>query len=174
CTERGSTMAEVPHPWGAYARLQSKLSTTTSIVFGHALEAALNAIHQPDFSAEGLAEATMLRLAANAARQERHRSALRCKVQAAALEEETGARGNDDGVVSTGASSLDEQLHSRRELQRICSRLLDDDWDLLTSVAAAGIPYDELAASHASTPTALRSRVGRLRQSLMVRRNAGH
>ena len=74
--KRGSTMAEVPHSWGAYARLQSKLSATNAITFGGALEAALNVIHQPNFSAEALAEADMLRLASNAARQERHRGAL--------------------------------------------------------------------------------------------------
>ena len=164
-------MAEIPHSWGAYARLQSKLSATTSITFGGALEAALNVIHQPDFSAEAHAEADMLRVAANAARQERHRSALRRQAQAAALDEGTAARGNDDGGVSTGASSLDDQLHARHELQRILSRLADDDWDLLTG-AAAGISYDELVASHASTSVALRSRVCRLRQALMMRYNA--
>ena len=164
-------MAEIPHYWGAYARLQSNLSATTSITFGGALEVALNVIHQPDFSAEALAEADMLRLAANAARKERHRSSLRHQAQAAALDEEIAARGNDDGDVSTGASSLDDQLHARQELQRIASRLPDDDWDLLTG-AAAGISYDELAASHASSSAALRSRVCRLRQALMARHNA--
>lgn len=163
-------MAEVPHSWGAYARLQSKLSATTSITFGGALEAALNLIHQPDFSTEVFTEVDMLRLAANAARQERHRSTLRRQEQAAALEVETAARGNADLDVSTGASSLDDQLHARRELRRIASRLHDDDWNLLTG-AAAGISYDELAASHASTSTALRSRVCRLRHALMSRHN---
>ncbi len=166
-------MAEIPHPWGAYVRLQSKLSTTTSIIYAGSLEAALNVIHQSDFSTEELSEDDMLRLAANAARQERHRSKLRRQAQAAALEEETAARGNDDDGVSTGAPSLDDQLHARLELRRICSRLPDDDWDLLTA-AAAGVPYNELAVSHASTSTALRSRVCRLRRALMARRNAGN
>jgi len=164
-------MAAIPHSWGAYARLQSKLSATTCITFSGALEAALNVIHQPNFSAEALAEVDTLRLAANAARQERHRSALRRQVQAAALDEETAARGNADRDVSTGASFLDDQLHARRELRRIASRLPDDDWNLLTG-AAAGISYDELAASHASTSAALRSRVCRLRHALMSRHNA--
>ncbi len=164
-------MAEVPHSWGAYARLQSKLSTTTSITFGGALEAALNVIHQPDFSVEALDQAALLRHAANAARQERHRSALRRQAQAAALDAETAARGNDECDVPTGATSLDDHLHARRELRRIASRLPDDDWDLLTG-AAAGISYNELAASYASTSTALRSRVCRLRQVLMARHNA--
>lgn len=164
-------MAEIPHSWGAYAHLQSKLSATTSITFGGALEAALNVIHQPDFSAKALAETDLLRLGANAARQERHRGALRRQAQTAALDEETSARSNHDGGVSTGPSSLDDQLHARRELQRIASRLPDDDWDLLTG-AAAGISYNELAASHASTSVALRSRVCRLRQTLMAWHNA--
>lgn len=163
-------MADIPHSWGAYARLQSKLSATTSITFGGALEAALNVIHQPDFIVEALDEADLLRLAANAARQERHRSALRRQAQVAVVDEETAARGNHDGDVPTGASSLDDRLHARHELRRIASRLPDDDWDLLTG-AAAGISYNELAASHASTSAALRSRVCRLRQALMARYN---
>lgn len=163
-------MAEIPHSWGAYARLQSKLLTITSITYGGALEAALNVIHQPDFSVEALAEPDMLRLAANAARQERHRGALRRQAQTAALDEETSVPGNDSGIGATGTSSLDDQLHARRELRYIASQLPADDWDLLTGVAA-GISYNELAASHASTSSALRSRVSRLRRALMVRRN---
>lgn len=166
-------MAEIPHPWGAYARLQSRLSATTSIVTGGALEAALNVIHEADFSAAALGEADMLRLASNAARQERHRSALRRQAQAASLDEETSARGSEEGGVSTGASTLDDQLHARRELQRLASRLPEDDWDLLTG-AAAGVSYDELAILHASTSSALRSRVCRLRQAMTARRNAAH
>lgn len=166
-------MAEIPHPWGAYARLQSKLLATTSIVTGDALEAALNVIHEPDFSASAPGEVDMLRLAANAARQERHRGVLRRQVQAAALDEETAARGSEDGGLSTGASCLDDQLHARRELQRLASRLPEDDWDLLTG-AAAGVSYNDLAALHSSTSSALRSRVCRLRQALMERRKTAH
>lgn len=164
-------MAEIPHSWGAYARLQSKLSSTTSIAFGGALEVALNVIHQPDFRAKSLTEADMHRLAANAARQERHRDVLRRQAQAAALDDETAVCGNDGGVESTAASSLEDQLHARRELRYIASQLLADDWDLLTGVVA-GISYNELAALHASTSPALRSRVSRLRQTLMLRRNS--
>lgn len=166
-------MAEIPQSWGAYSRLQSKLSATTSIIIGDALEGALNIIHQPDFCVETLAEADMLRLAANAARQERHRCALRRKVQAAALDDETAARGNDEGDISNGASSLDDVLHTRRELQRIADRLSGDELDLITDVAA-GLSYEELAIQHSSTSAALRSRVCRLRQALKFRRKAPH
>lgn len=168
-------MADIPHSWGAYARLQSKLSGTTSVVAAAALEAALNVVHQPDFNAEGVAEADMLRLAANAARGERHRTALLRQVQAAALNEGTPATGaiDDGGGVPTGASSLDGQVDARRELRRIESRLPADDWELLTD-AAVGVPYEELAASRSSTSAALRSRVCRLRRTLVARHGLPH
>lgn len=166
-------MAEIPQSWGAYARLQSKLSATTSATIGGALEEALNIIHQPNFSADTLAEADMLRLASNSARQERRRSVLRRQVQVCALSEGTAARGNDDVAVSSGASSLDDALHACRELQRIAERLPADDLELLTGVAA-GVTYEELAVQHSSTSAALRSRVCRLRQALLLRRNAAH
>lgn len=166
-------MTKIPHSWGAYARLQAKLSTTTSIITGVALEESLNVIQQHDCSADTLDEAEMFRRAANAARQERHRSALRRHVQACAFDEATAAHGYDDGDVSVGASSLDDALHARRELQRIAEYLSDDEWDLLTGVAA-GLSYEELAAQYTSTSAALRSRVCRLRQALMLRRNVAH
>lgn len=166
-------MAEIPQSWGAYLRLQSKLSATTSIIIGDALEEALNIIHQPEFSVDTLAEADMLRLAANAARQERHRCALRRQVQDAALDEATAARGNDEGDISNGVVSLDDALHIRRELQRIAERLSEDEWDLMTGVAA-GLSYEELAVLKSSTSAALRSRVCRLRRALKFRRKAQH
>lgn len=166
-------MAEIPQSWGAYARLQSKLSAATSVTIGGALEEALNIIHMPNFTADRLLEADMLRLASNAARQERHQSALRRQAQACTLDEATAARGNDDGDVPTGASSLDDALHACRELQRIAERLSADDWELLTSVAA-GVAYEELAIQHLSTSAALRSRVCRLRQFLLLRKNLAH
>jgi hypothetical protein len=162
-------MAGIPYSWDAYARLQFKLSITTSIIVDRALDAALNVVHQPEFNAELLSETDMLRMAANAARQERHRAVLRRHVQAGALDEAIAARGNDDDDVSAGAPSLDDQVHARRELEHLARQLSDDDWELLTDVAA-GVSYDELANSYFSTSTALRSRVCRLRQRLMVRR----
>ena len=158
-------MAEDPHQWHAYACLQSKLAATNSIVYGQALEEALNVIHQPGFRPDALAEPTLLRLAANAARQERRRGVLRRQAQALALDKAATVLQNDDGEVSTGTSSLDDAIHAQRELQRISECISDGDWDLLTDVAA-GIDYGDLAAKHSSAPAALRSRVCRLRQSI--------
>lgn len=162
-------MTEIPHQWAAYARLQSKLAATSSILSGRALEEALNVVHQIDFRPEAVAEDDLYRVAANAARQERHRGALRRQAQALALDEATAARQNDDGDTSTGVSSLDDALHARRELQRLSGCLAEDDWNLLTDVAA-GIPYGELATQHSSTSAALRSRVCRLRQVIVASR----
>ncbi|MGR0116367.1 hypothetical protein [Ralstonia pseudosolanacearum] len=166
-------MTEIPYEWAAYARLQSKLAASRSIVIARALEEALNVVHQTEFRPEAVAEADLHRLAANAARQERHRGALRRQVQALALDEATAARQIDDGDTSTGASSLDDAYHARRELQRLSGCLAEDDWSLLLDVAA-GIPYGELAAQRSSTPVALRSRVCRLRQVIGESRNKLH
>jgi hypothetical protein len=164
-------MAAIPHPWGAYAHLQNQLSETRSVPYGGALEAALNIIHQLDFTADQASEATLSRLAENAARQDRHRSALLRVEQAGALEAAAAARGNDAGDVYSGAYSLDDAVHARRELQKIANYLPDDDWSLLVD-ASTGEQYPVLAVRHASTAAALRSRVCRIRAALVARRPA--
>jgi hypothetical protein len=158
-------MAEDPHQWHAYACLQAKLAATSSITYGQALEEALNVIHQPGFRPDALLEPSVLRLAANAARQERRRVVLRRQAQALALDEASAVLQNDGGEVSTGTSSLDDVIHAQCELQRISKCISHDDWDLLTDVAA-GIDYGDLAAKNSSAPAALRARVCRLRQAI--------
>lgn len=160
-------MAEIPHVWEAYERLQRKLSSKNCIVTGAALEEALNVVHQPDFRPESTTEANLLRAAATAARQDRHRALLRRRFRAEALGD-NAATDNDEGDVSIGALSLDDAIHARRELARLAAALSEPDWDLLTG-AAAGISYDELALEHGATSSALRSRVCRLRQSITTR-----
>lgn len=164
-------MAAIPHPWSAYARLQAQLSLTRSAVHAGALEEALNIVHVPGFTADQLSEATLARLADNAERQDRHRASLLRLYRDAALEEATAARGNDGGDVFSGARSLDDAVHARRELQKIADHLPEDDWNLLVG-ASIGEEYQVLADRHASTPTALRTRVSRLRAALVARRGA--
>ena len=158
-------MAEIPHSWDAYARFQSKLSSTCCITIGAALEEALNVVHQPDFQPESTTEAELLRVGANAARQERHRLFLHRRAQAEARNDVPKMRADDEGEMSVGARCLDDAIHARRELVRLAATLREPDWDLLTGVAA-GLSYVELAHQHASTSAALRSRVCRLRQAL--------
>ena len=164
-------MAAIPHPWSAYAHLQAQLSETRSAVHAGALEEALNIVHLPGFTADQLSEATVARLAANAARQVRHRASLLRLHQDAALEDATAACGNDGGDIFSGARSLDDAVHARRELRKIADHLPDDDWNLLVG-ASTGEEYEVLAERHASTSSALRTRVSRLRTALVARRTA--
>ena len=161
--KRGSTMAEVPHSREAFADLQRKLTGTICITIGAALEEALNVVHQPDFRPESVKETDLLRVAASAARQARHRASLRRRAQAEALGDAAESHADDRGEIGIGARSLDDAIHARRELARLAAIVRAPDWDLLTGVAA-GETYDELALQHASTSAALRSRVCRLRQ----------
>jgi hypothetical protein len=158
-------MAEIPHSWEAYERFQTKLSSTSCITIGAALEEALNVVLQPDFRPESTTETDLLRVAANAARQERHRLSLHRRAQAEARNGALKIGADDEGEMSVGARCLDDAIHARRELARLAAALRAPDWDILTGVAA-GLSYDELAHQHASTSAALRSRVCRLRQAL--------
>lgn len=161
-------MAEIPHSWATYERLQSKLASTDCITAAAALEEALNVVLQPDFRPEAIADADLQRLAESAARRERHRASLVRDViaeriaaaAAAAPSEESG-----DVEFDAGPRSLDDEVHARRELARLKSMLREPDWELLTGVAA-GLSYEELAAEHAVSPAALRSRVCRLRRAI--------
>lgn len=164
-------MASMPNPWGAYAHLQSQLSETRSVTYGGALEEALNIIHLPAFTADLLSEATLARLTENAARQDRHRASLLRLHQSTKLEEAAAARGNDGGDIFAGANSLDDAVHARRELQKIADHLPADDWNLLVD-ASIGEEYQALTERYASTPSALRSRVSRIRAALVGRRAA--
>lgn len=158
-------MADIPHSWEAYARLQRRLSSTNCITIAAALEEALNVVNQPDFRPERVTQTELLRGAATAARQDRHRARLRQRAKAEALSDVATTHDKDEGEESTGARSLDDAIHARRELTRLAATLREPDWDLLIG-AAAGVSYDELAARNGSTPSALRSRVCRLRQIL--------
>lgn len=160
--KKGSTMTDIPHPWGSYARLQRKLFSTNNVTIGAALEEALNVVHQPDFRPETITEVGLLRMTASAARQGRHRDALRRRARSETLDSAI-VPDSDDCEIGVGPMSLDDALHARRELTRIATILREADWELLIDVAA-GLPYQELAVLHASTSTALRSRVCRLRQ----------
>ena len=158
-------MADIPQLWESFARLQRKLSVTNCITIGAALEEALNVVHQPDFRPESANDTGLLRIAATAARQARHRALLRRRAQAEMLGDAAAAHTDDGGEIGFGARSLDDAIHARRELARLATILREPDWDLLTGVAA-GETYDELALQHASTSAALRSRVCRLRQAI--------
>lgn len=160
-------MAKIPHSWGAYARLQSRLSSTDCTATAAALEEALNVVLQPDFQSESITDADLQRLAESAARRDRHRSKLVRGViadKASAAGAVTSAE-PDDVAVDAGSRSLDDEVHARRELARLKLTLREPDWELLMGVAA-GVSYEVLATEHAASVAALRTRVCRLRRSI--------
>ncbi|WP_124758890.1 hypothetical protein [Burkholderia stagnalis] len=161
-------MAYIPPSWEAYERLQRKLSSTNCAAQAVALEEALNVILQPDFVPGAVDEPEFLRVAASAARQDRHRAALLRRVHAVGVGQRLPNTSDNKQQSGSGASSLDDEVHARKELARLAAMLREPDWELLTGVAA-GVSYGELAREHASSAAALRSRVCRLRDALADR-----
>lgn len=159
-------MADIPQSWEAYARLQQELSSTHCAAVADALEEALNVVLQPDFRPDAVSEADLSRVAESAARRTRHRKHL---LRTAAPSSQRGCPVDtveaDEGVAAAASSSLDDEVHARRELARLKALLRSPDWDLLTGVAA-GASYEELAVEHSATTAALRSRVSRLRKAI--------
>jgi DNA-directed RNA polymerase specialized sigma24 family protein len=154
-------MAAIPQSWEAFARLQRKLSVTTMTSIDAAIDSALNVVHQPGFRPETFGTPELTRIAASAARKDRHRARLRRIYRDDLLD---GAELDDEGEVDGGAKSLDEAVHAQRELARLPTTMRECDWDLLLCVAS-GDSYNDLAIEFGSSSAALRSRVCRLRQT---------
>lgn len=142
-------MADLPHPWGAYARLQSKLLHSRHIDDrSWGTEAALNRILiSPD--SKPLTVDEIARTAASERRRERRRARLRLVYVAA-----------DDA-----SHHPEDAPAARHELFIARSKVTKRGWTLLCQVAA-GYDYVELAAARGKTPGCLRVRVLRLRRRL--------
>jgi hypothetical protein len=86
------------------------------------LERALCLILEPDYSVASTTEADFIRAAASAGRQERHRAQLRRQYQedlpAGLCDEEW-----DEQDDSACGSSLEQEVHARRELARLARQL---------------------------------------------------
>ena len=146
-------MADLPDPWGAYARQQQELSQKSQVddkAWG--LEAGLNLILATDPALNSPSQDAIDRAVASCARLERYRARLR----AIHLNHEE----------PTGNADL-KAIEALQSLQLIESRVADDDWVLLCEVAE-GNEYAEVAAHRDATAGSLRARVFRLRRSLMA------
>jgi hypothetical protein len=137
-------MAELPHPWDVYLRLQKELDQSTQIDDrNHGLEGGLNSIlnsnSTPVTGVEDIARAV-----SSDARRERHRLLLRRKYSNA----------------SEQACDTESMLECRSELRKLESVVNASDWNLLVAVAN-GREYHELGSSGK-----LRIRVTRLRKLL--------
>ena len=157
-------MAAIPHSWDAYGRVQTKLLRTRCIAIGAAFEEALNIVHAPGFQDGDATEPGMQRATATAARAARHRAVLRQRTKDVMLGD-GGEPGDDQDEPATGALSLDDAVHARRQLTRLAVTLPGPDWHLLLEVAE-GTPYSVLAKQQSATTAMLRSRVCRLRAAI--------
>jgi hypothetical protein len=141
-------MADFPHPWAIYARLQDNLrreyqvgdrSWGTEAGMDHILEAAIGA---PP------AEDDVNKVIATGRRRERHRGARRDPLL------EDIATANPEGA-----------LFARSELAAIRRKVEDRNWELLMGVGM-GSDYREISIAVSVPAGAVRVRVLRLRASL--------
>lgn len=147
-------MADLPHPYGAYLRLQNLSDKNTCLdgeYFGQ--DAALEALLSPE-SISAAEAVDVERVSANAARKERYRAALRAKNLA-------GDELGDPDVVHRAVEA--------REIIRAVEQQVanEDDWDLLQAVAE-GEPYFKLAVDRGVSEGSLRVRVSRIRHAVVA------
>ncbi|PZP44812.1 MAG: hypothetical protein DI601_11220 [Azospirillum brasilense] len=144
-------MAEIPHPWRAYARLQQQAGRSRRAdVRSWAVEAGLDhLLGAPVGAAE--ADEDVARAISAVCRREVHRGRI--------LRRHAGGNNHRHPEAA---------LHARLMLEAIRSRLTEPEWDILCDIGA-GRSYDEIAEARGGTPGACRVRVLRLRRTLSER-----
>jgi hypothetical protein len=139
-------MSDLPHPWGAYSRLQATLARSSYVddeAWG--LEAGLNGLVAGEISSDHDAERTI----ESASRKARHQANLRrihLAVANASVDPE---------------SAIDARLRLRSARLQVAAR----DWVFLRALGE-GYEYSEIAAASRVTTGALRARICRLRRQL--------
>jgi len=145
-------MADLPHLWDLYARLQGK-SLRCHRVDNHSwgTEAAMGRILTSLEIDKPAAPDEISRAAASEERRERDRAYLR--------------------LVHFGGSEVSNHpevcLAARQELRAAESKVSTKDWSILCQLAA-GHNYAELAVANGGTPGSLRIRVLRCREHLIA------
>jgi hypothetical protein len=141
-------MADLPHPWAMYARLQTNLrrdtrvgdrSWGTEVGMDHILVSA---------SGAPLTEDEVNQVIATGRRRERHRGSRRAPLL--------------DDIATAHPEGA---LTARSELAAIRRRIGDRNWELLTAVGI-GSDYKEISTAVSVPPGAVRVKVLRLRASL--------
>jgi hypothetical protein len=144
-------MADLPHQWRAYARIQLQLSRCTRLGYrAWGLEAGLNFLLRPEAETS---ESELERTMAAAARRHRYQSALIRRDRGSANDDEADPR------------SISEAVGAQQALRRIRSSVSETDWFALTSLAE-GSGYADLAEPLGTSIGALRVRVFRVRNQL--------
>jgi hypothetical protein len=140
-------MADLPHPWGIYARLQSNLRNNHQVGDrSWGTEAAMNFVLES--ASDAPSDHDVRLVVATGRRRERHRIARR-----EPLSEDFATAHPDDA------------LEARSELAVIRRRIGKANWDLLSAVGA-GSSYKEISAAMAIPQGVARVRVVRLRVQL--------
>ncbi len=142
-------MADLPHRWRQYVRLQEELMRSTKVgdrAWG--LEGVLNLLL---VEAAEVTEVAAERAVASAGRRERHRNAI-LKYRLAPHTE-------------GGAFLPDQVVDAERALQGIRSSVSDREWFALISIAE-GHSYLEVAQPLGTSAGALRTHVFRVRKAL--------
>ena len=140
-------MCELPHPWGAYARLQEELahrSRVDSRAWG--LESGLNAPLTQSF----LPVEDIDRTVQSASRKERHRAQLRQVYPT---------------THALPPADPESSVDARRRLRRVQAQVTRGEWVLLRAIGE-GHEYKDIAEVLNASPGALRARVLRLRRVL--------
>ena len=141
-------MADFPHPWGMYARLQTNLrrdyrvgdrSWGTEAGMDHFLESA---------SGAPPTEGEVNQVIATSRRRERHRGCRR-----------------EPLLDNIATAHPEAALTARSELAAIRGKVGDRNWELLTAVGT-GSDYKEISTVLSVSPGAVRVKVLRLRASL--------
>jgi hypothetical protein len=141
-------MADLPHPWGMYARLQTNLRRDYRIGDrSWGTEAGMDHILISAFGAQPT-EDEVNQVIATSRRRERHRGS-RCEPLL-----EDIATAHPEGA-----------LTARRELAAIRCKVGDRNWELLTAVGI-GSDYKEISIAVSAPVGAVRVKVLRLRASL--------
>jgi hypothetical protein len=143
-------MADLPHPWDMYARLQAELSRGCQVGDeSWGAEAALNRILLSLQDNSQVTSDDLARTTASERRRERYRARLR-RIHVGA--DEPGA-------------DPSEALAARDTLRIAGSMVSNQDWGVLRQLAE-GYSYAEVAAQTGSSSGRLRVRVLRCRQRL--------
>jgi hypothetical protein len=142
-------MADLPHPWGIYARLQNNLSNNYQVGDrSWGTEVAMNFVLESASSAPSEHDVNMV--IATSRRRERHRIARRDPLS------------EDFPTVHPEGA-----LAARSELAAIRRKVGDGSWDLLAAVGV-GSSYKEISTSMAVPQGLARVRVVRLRAQLLA------
>lgn len=144
-------MADLPHPWAIYARLQNNLRRECQVGDrSWGIESGMNHI-LASVSGAPPAEEDVSKVIATSRRRERHRGARRDPLL--------------DDIVAT--AHPDGALTARRELGDIRRQVGDSNWDLLAAVGM-GSSYKDISSSTSLAPGLIRVKVARLRAALVL------